>query len=111
MGNKFIDQTKTALRCYCGHLMEQHRDYRTKCKDCDCEKYDRLPFDFFDRCPNDDCNSGKMFLPDTDREDVFICYVCESAYQFDGCEGFNNLTDVELKQLLESPSAVKKDEK
>ena len=104
--NIFIEQTKHGARCYCSHEMGDHRHYRKNCNLCICELFERLPFDFFNRCPKEYCNSGEYFLPDTSREDVFICYACESAYQFDGFESFNELTDAELKQLLESTVVV-----
>jgi hypothetical protein len=99
MANKFIEQAKHGARCYCGHLMESHKGFCFDCQECKCDKYDRLPFDFFQRCPDaDNCNSI-YFYPDDENEDIFHCHGCESSFEFDGCECFTDLRYANLGRL------------
>lgn len=99
MANKFIEQVSHGARCYCSHEMGDHKNYRENCNLCVCELFERLPFDFFTRCPDtDNCNS-LYFYPDDEKEDIFHCHCCESSFKFDGFESFTDLREANLGSL------------
>lgn len=97
--NKFVAQTTHGVRCYCSHLMDKHINLFHRCVECNCEKFDRLPFDFFQKCPNSDFCNSISFYPDDEKEDIFHCHGCESSFKFDGFESFTDLREANLGTL------------
>lgn len=87
------EQVRKQQRCYCGHRKVKHLyggDGGCNEFKCVCDKFEPLPYDFFQNCPCYECNSTYFYQDDND-DFLFHCHACERSFRFDGRECFDEV--------------------